>query len=658
MAYAIEAHGLTKYFGATKIFENLELTLDKGEKAGLIGANGAGKTTLLNCLCGKEKLDEGNVRFAAFSSAGYLEQIQDIDETKTLTEAVMEAFADIFAQRERISLLEREMSRAEGGELERILQKYGSLREAYERDGGFACEAQVRRVLAGLGFREEQFDQPFGSFSGGEKTRVGLAKILAREYDLLFLDEPTNHLDLASVEWLEGFLTGYKGALLIISHDRFFLDKVTETTFNLENGRLKRYKGNYSVFYEKRQAELEAELRAYEKQQEEIKETEAYILRFKAGIKSKQARGRQTRLNRLERLERPEEGRRLNMGAAEINGRTGEKVLVLDKLTFGYPGKPLFQQLSAEIRFGERVALLGPNGVGKTTLLKVILGQLKPQKGGAYLGARVKPAYFDQEHSNLDPDNTVMEEILKNYDLTVEETRGALARFLFYGEDLDKLVRNLSGGEQGRLSLLKLTLEKGNFLILDEPTNHLDIFSREAMEDYLREYPGTILMISHDRYFLDQMAERVLEMSGEELKSYLGNYSDYRERKERERQLAVKEAASDHSGNPGAKGKNDGKAAEIDAARGKAKADGKKQSLDRFAKARLRQAIQNLEKEIAELEARESEINALLIQPETYSAADANEKVKELNLELGRLHDRLPAAYQEWEDAAATLEEG
>ena len=657
MAYVIEAHGLTKYFGAAKIFENLELSLEKGEKAGLIGANGAGKTTLLNCLCQKEPLDGGSVHYAAFSSVGYLEQIQEIAADKPLLEAVMEAFADIFAQREKLRHLEEEMSRLEGAELERVLQKYGSLREAYERSGGFACEAQVRRVLAGLGFGEEQFSQPFGSFSGGEKTRIGLAKILAREYDLLFLDEPTNHLDLASVEWLEGFLSSYRGALLIISHDRFFLDKVTETTFNLEKGGLKRYKGNYSLFFEKRQAELEAELRAYEKQQQEIQETEAYILRFKAGIKSKQARGRQTRLDRLERLEKPVQERRLHMGNAEINGRTGEKVLVLDHLSFGYPGKPIFQDLSGEIRFGERVALLGPNGVGKTTLLKVILGQLKPQKGGAYLGARVKPAYFDQEHSNLNPEHTVMEEIILNYDLTVEETRSVLARFLFGAEDLEKPVGALSGGEQGRLSLLKLTLEKGNFLILDEPTNHLDIFSREAMENYLRDYPGTILMISHDRYFLDQLAERILEMSSKGLIPYLGNYSIYKEKKEQEKLRQSKEGIVSQS----ASAENKAKA---EAGKGKGEAEepvksgSKRPGLDRYAKARLRQTIQELEKEISQLEAREAEINNLLMQPETYSGAEANQKIKELNTELGALQERLPQAYQEWETAAATLEEG
>lgn len=656
MTYVIEAYGLTKYFGTAKIFQNLELALDKGEKAGLIGANGAGKTTLLNCLCGREPLDEGNVHFAAFSSAGYLEQIQNIDDQQTLMEAVMEAFSDIFAQREKISRLEQEMSHVTGRELEKVLQKYGALREAYERDGGFACEAQVRRVLAGLGFREEQYDQAFGSFSGGEKTRVGLAKILARDYDLLFLDEPTNHLDLASVEWLEGFLAGYRGALLVISHDRFFLDKVTETTFNLENGSLKRYKGNYSVFFEKRQAELEAELRAYEKQQQEIRETEEYILRFKAGIKSRQARGRQTRLDRLERLEKPGQDRRLNMGTAEIDGRTGEKVLVLDKLAFGYPEKPIFCQLSAEIRFGERVALLGPNGVGKTTLLKVILGQLKPKEGGAYLGARVKPAYFDQEHSNLDPENTVMEEILKNYDLTVEETRGVLARFLFGPEDLEKPIGTLSGGEQGRLSLLKLTLEKGNFLILDEPTNHLDLFSREAMEDYLRDYPGTILMISHDRYFLDQIAQRILEMSPRGLVSYLGNYTEYREKKEQEKTTAAENITSDNptdklSALPQKPDKAEERAAENTGI-------GKKQGLDRFAKARLRQMIQALEKEIQQLEERQSEISELLTLPETYSSDDANRQIKALNLELASLHERLPQAYREWEDAAAALEDG
>ncbi|MEL7623524.1 MAG: ABC-F family ATP-binding cassette domain-containing protein [Clostridiales bacterium] len=648
MAFILEADQLTKYFGATGIFDQVRLALEDGEKAGLVGANGAGKTTLLNCLAGREPVEGGFVRLKPYASIGFLEQTLEMAPEDTLLSSIMAVFADVFEQRKRLADLEAAMSQVQGEELQRILSRYGNEREQYERSGGFACESQVRRVLIGLGFTEEQFNRNFTSFSGGEKTRIGLARILVREHPLLFLDEPTNHLDLTSVEWLEGYLKTYPGALLIISHDRYFLDKVTETTFDLENGRLKRYKGGYSRYALQKEEETKAQARAYDKQQKEIQETEAYIRRFKAGIKSKQARGRQTRLDRLARLEKPGQLSVMNMGPAGIDGRTGEKVLVLDQLSYSYPGKQLFVQLNAEIRYGERVALLGPNGAGKTTILRLIMGQLKPEKGGVYLGSGVKPAYFDQEHQNLNSSNTVFQEILNQYDLTVEETKAYLARFLFTAEEWDKEINKLSGGEQGRLSLLKLTLEKGNFLILDEPTNHLDIQSREVMEEYLADYPGTLLMVSHDRYFLDALAERVLELTPEGLVSYPGNYSDYREwkdRKEREERRTKEQKSSSEqtfsqkNNSPGSPKNNQNK------------------SLDRYAKARLRQRLQELEKEISELESEEAATTAALSNPDTYNDSDANTLVSQLNQRLQAIQERLPAAYQEWEEAGSQLEE-
>ncbi len=661
MAYILEADQLTKYFGATCIFAQVRLALEEGEKAGLVGANGAGKTTLLNCLAGREPVEGGLARLKPYASIGFLEQTLEMAPEDTLLSSVMAVFADVFEQRQRLADLEAAMSQAQGEELQRILARYGNEREQYERCGGFACESQVRRVLIGLGFAEEQFNRNFSSFSGGEKTRIGLARILVRQHPLLFLDEPTNHLDLTAVEWLEGYLKTYPGALLIISHDRYFLDKVTETTFDLENGRLKRYKGGYSRYALQKEEETKAQTRAYEKQQKEIQETEAYIRRFKAGIKSKQARGRQTRLDRLARLEKPGQLSVMSMGQAGIEGRTGEKVLVLDQLSYSYPGKQLFSQLNAEIRYGERVALLGPNGAGKTTILKLILGQLKAQTGGVYLGSGVKPAYFDQEHQNLNSSNTVFQEILNQYDLNVEETKGYLARFLFTAEEWDKEINKLSGGEQGRLSLLKLTLEKGNFLILDEPTNHLDIQSREVMEEYLADYPGTLLMVSHDRYFLDALAERILELTPAGLISYPGNYSDYREWKERkereERRLKEQKDLSEQTfsrGNKGVDSQNPGDGLKLEKSNTKGNSN---KPLDRFAKARLRQRLQELEKEIGELESEEAATTAALSNPETYNDSDANTLVIRLNQRLQAIHERLPVAYQEWEEAGSQLEE-
>jgi ATP-binding cassette subfamily F protein 3 len=646
MAYIIEAQQLTKYFGAVCLFEDLSLCLESGEKAALIGANGVGKTTLMNCLMGKESLDGGTIRLESGATIGYLEQIPSYSEDTTLIGIVMEVFADIFAQRKRLAELEMLMSHASDDTLEKAMRQYGTLRDAYERAGGFACEAQARKVLSGLGFQEADFERPFSGFSGGEKTRISLARILVREHSILFLDEPTNHLDLDSIEWLENYLKSYRGAVLVISHDRYFLDQVTQTTFLFDQRQVKRYKGNYSSFLKQKALEDEAQARAYEKQQREIEKTEAYILRNKAGIKSKQARGRQTKLDRLERIEKPQDEARLNMGQAGIASRTGEKVLYLDKISFGFPDRQLFKDLEEEIRYTERVALLGPNGMGKTTLLKIILGQIQPQEGKVRFGARVKPAYFDQEHSNLDPDRTVFEEILLNYDLNVEETKSLLARFMFRSDDLEKKVGTLSGGEQGRLSLLKLTLEKGNFLILDEPTNHLDINSREAIETYLQNYPGTILMVSHDRYFVDAVADRILELDQGKLTSYLGNYSDYRQKKN---ELEKIKPAVDDKNQLAYKSveKTESDASEKESRRSRGN--------DRAAKAKLRDQVQTLEKEIQTLEQRLEQITAELSKPETYQNIHY-EVQQSLSKEMEWIQLRLPQAYDEWTDCVAQLE--
>ena len=649
MAYILETDQLTKNFTKDlQVFAQVRLNLKEGEKAGLVGPNGAGKTTLLNCLSGRDTAYEGSVKLAPFAAIGFLEQSLRITGNDTLLSSVLKGFDDILAQRKRIEELEHAMSGGGSGagqDLDLILKRYGNERDLYERSGGFALEAQVRRVLSGLGFREEQYDRPVESFSGGEKTRIGLSSILVREYPLLLLDEPTNHLDLDSIEWLESFLKEYPGALLIVSHDRYFLDKVTETTFDLEDGRLKRYSGNYSRYAEQKAQDRQAQTRAYEKQKKEIEETESFINQYRAGIKSRQARGRQSRLNRLERIEKPGERRAVNMGKAQIGGMMGDITLALDHVSFGYTDKHLFENLTAEIRSGERVALLGPNGAGKTTILKLIMGMLKPRKGGIYFGPSIKPSYFDQEHQTLQDYHSVLDEILYSYNLSVEEARSSLARFLFFTEDLEKRVGSLSGGERGRLSLLKLTLEKGNFLILDEPTNHLDIITRGVMENYLDSFEGALLMVSHDRYFIDTLADRVLELTKDGLISYPGNYTDYRERKERALQSGKKASAQTP-----AKGRQ--RTGDTAVAQEQVKV------LDRYARARLRQRIQELEKEIFTLEANEMEITESLSNPDTYGNDRANDLVKELNEQLQNIQLRLPEAYQEWEEAGRRLEEG
>jgi ATP-binding cassette subfamily F protein 3 len=647
MAYILEARNLKKYYGSKLIFSNLDIALESGEKAGLIGANGIGKTTLMHCLMDREIFDEGTVQLSRQTSIGYLEQIPLFQEDTTLLSLVLEVFADVFEQRNQLSVMEASMSQAQDADLERILRQYGTLRESYERSGGMDCESLTRKVLYGLGFEDADFQRTFASFSGGEKTRISLARLLVREYDILFLDEPTNHLDLEAIEWLENYLKAYRGALLIISHDRYFLDQVIGTTFNMEAQALKRYKGNYSNFLKLKAAETEAQLNAYEKQQREVEKTQDYILRNKAGIKSKQARGRETRLTKMVMIDKPQTTQRFNMGKAEINTRTGEKVLYLEKIAFSFGNRQLFSDLEEEIQYQDRVALLGPNGMGKTTLLKIILGQLNPQKGKVRYGSRVKIAYFDQEHSHLNPNHTVLSEIIQNYDVTIEEAKSLLARFMFHEEDWEKKILQLSGGEKGRISLLKLTLDKGNFLILDEPTNHLDVYSRETMERYLQEYPGTILMVSHDRYFVDAVADRIFELNEGQLTSYMGNYSDYKQTKQvlqqreqvkqnNQKKLANEQATIKSTAEVGGNSKN--------------------KASERARKAKLRENQQVLEQEIEMLETRINEITEWLADPETYQNS-TGDLLQSLTMELQTTQQRLPLAYAEWEEVAEQLEE-
>ena len=643
MAYILEVDQLTKYYDKVEIFSDVHLLLKEKEKAGLVGANGAGKTTLFNCLSGRDPYYEGSIRLPAHASFGFLEQNQELREEKTLYAAVSEVFSDVYAQQKRIEDLENAIAQAQGKELDSLLIRYGRERDQYESGVAFSSEAQIRRVLSGLGFREDQYQRKVGSFSGGEKTRIGLARILVREYPLLLLDEPTNHLDLDAMEWLEAYLIDYPGAMLIISHDRYFLDKVTETTFDLEDCRLKRYGGNYSIYAGLKEEERKSQARAYEKQQKEIASLEAYVSRYRAGIKSRQARGRQIRLDRMERIDRPKAARGMHMGQSDQNLHAGEKVLNIDGISFSYNHEQLFDSLFGEIRNRQRIALLGPNGCGKTTLLKIIVGLLKPQKGSIFLGPSVRAAYFDQEHQLLDGNRSLVDEIHYSFDLSIEESKSKLARFLFFAEDVNRPIHSLSGGERGRLSLLKLTLDKGNFLILDEPTNHLDIQSREIMEAYLHDFQGTILLVSHDRYFIDSLVEAVWELTPDRLVSYTGNYTDYRERKERQKMLD--RLSTD-------------KPAQRANERSTMNANGETvaKPLDRYAKARMRQQLQVLETEITSLEEDELIVAQILSDPGTYAGEKANTVVKDTQEKLYAIRERLEEAYREWEEIGLGLE--
>ena len=546
--------GLAKSFGASEIFHDVSFEVRRGERAGLVGANGAGKTTLLRCLLGAEEADAGSVQLDDGAVIGYVEQQAAFGEG-TLYEEFRRAFADVIELAERKRTLEGEIASAD----EEKIALYGRVIDAFERLGGYSFESRIRRVAFGLGFTEEDFSKDVRHFSGGQRTRICLAKALLREPDFLFLDEPTNHLDIKMIEWLEGFLADYAGGVLLISHDRFFLDRVATHILDLSGGTVTSYAGNYTYFqkvYAERQKSL---LAAYEKQQEHIRRTEEFIRRYRAGVKAKQARGRESRLRRMERIVLAPEKASFSYFAFHPPAECAERVAELEDVTFSFADRAVFSHLSLLVRRGDGIAVVGPNGAGKTTLLRVLLGELTAQAGRVKIGSRVKIGYFSQQHEGLHPENTLVGELNYDFGIAEEEARKYLGAFLFYGDEVFRRIGDLSGGEQARLAFLKLMLTGANFLVLDEPTNHLDIPAREAVEEALMAFPGTFVVVSHDRYFLDKVANTTAELANGTLRAYEGNYSYYRMKKE----IEEKEAAEAAVEKAGAKAK---KAAKADAA--------------------------------------------------------------------------------------------
>ncbi len=621
----LQAKDITKSFGVNKIFEDVSFIIQTGDKIGLIGPNGAGKTTLFRSITGEEPADSGEVVKADQVSLGYLQQMPDYSPGTTLMDAILDSFADCLILRDKLRRLEADMGKQDGADLAATMETYSRTTEEYEKSGGFECEALVRKVAHGLGFSREDLERDVAEFSGGEKTRAGLARLLVREPDILLLDEPTNHLDLAAVEWLESYLKNYRGTLLLISHDRYFLDLVTNKTLELEYGRLEQYNGGYSRYQILKEERVLSQSRAYEKQQKEIKKTEEYINKYRAGIKSKQARGRQSQLDRLERVEavKSSSGLRLSSGLHKAEA-SGNMIISVKNLGFGYNGKKLFEGLDFEIYAGEKAALVGGNGTGKSTLLKVIMGQLTADDGSVEFGSRVKVGYYDQEHRGLDENKEVIEELTYNFGMPEAEARNHLGTFMFRGDDVFKRVKSLSGGEKGRLSLLKLLLEKPNFLILDEPTNHLDINSRNVVEDFLQNFEGTVLTVSHDRYFLDMVTDRTMELAEGSLKEYPGNYTYYKEKKEllkREAELRRVQEEKPYA----------------------APKEVKKPGIN---KAKTKEQIAALEKEIETLEERLEELSALLADPDVYQNGDS---AKNLVSEYKMLEEKIPEVYGDWE---------
>ena len=631
----LQGKNLSKSYITNLIFDHVDFHIQEGEKVGLVGPNGTGKSTLFRCITSEESFDSGTLSMSARHTMGYMEQMPEFAPGFTLLDAVLEMFQDIFAMRDQLRHLEHEMGMQDGEALENLLEEYSRLTHSYEDLGGFSCESRAKGIIKGLGFDDDDFNREIACFSGGEKTRASLARLLVREPDLLLLDEPTNHLDLDALDWLENFLRNYRGAVLVISHDRYFLDQVTTRTLELNHHTLKSYNGNYSRYTELKAEQELAQMRAYEKQQAEIARTEEYIRKYKAGIKSKQARGREKQLSRVERLEAVGHNKSMLLNMHEVSG-SGEVVLEIRDLAMQYPDKILFSDFTDTIYKGEKIGLIGGNGVGKSTILKIIMGQIEATSGTVKTGSRVKVAYYDQEHRQLNPKNKIIDEIVYQYDVTLNEARDLLAQVLFFGEDVEKRIGDLSGGEKARVALLKIILDEPNLLIMDEPTNHLDISAKEIVEEFLLAFPGTVFMVSHDRYLLDSVCTRTIVLENRKLMSYLGNYSYYRqkaaelERAAREKQEELEaELARKIANKPAAQDK------------------------PKINKQKTRKEIEALEAQIQESEMRSEELSALLADGATYQD---EEKSKLLVSEYKALEESIPLLYEKWEELQMLLE--
>ena len=632
---------IAKSFGIHEIFKDVSFMLDQGEKVGLVGVNGGGKTTLLRCLLAPETVDGGFIKFEPGLRIGYVQQgFQGIGEG-TLWQFLVNAGKDILELRQKMAELEKQVASAKGDELDSLLADYARVSNIYEHADGYNYENRIKIVLHGLGFPEDEWDKPAENFSGGQKTRILLAAALVKEPDLLILDEPTNHLDIRMTEWLEGYLRNFKGGVLIVSHDRFFLNNVVGRVLEMEGGHLQNFKGNYDQYLAQKEIQMATMEAAYEAQQEYIARTEAYIRRFKAGIKSKMARGRQSQLNRLERVEGPERIEEFELRLPPAP-ESAERVLVLEELSVGYGENVLLKDINLVLRKGEKTALLGPNGAGKTTLLKTILGELSPVTGKAKIGNRVKIGYFSQSYERLDPNQTLLDNFLTEYGYTTEHTRSLLGGMLFHGDDVFKEIGTLSGGQKARLVLLKLVLDGANLLILDEPTNHLDIAAREAVEAALEAFDGTVLVVSHDRYFINEVASRIWEIDNQQVNDYKGNYSFYVEEK-------AKRAALESTADTGSK--SDNKVAAKESRPVKTKPEEKQR---RYSEQELEKLLAKVELNIREQEAMLKLLEKQLADPANHEDLENSARLAE---EYEKMKKEIDKLMLKWEELMAAEEE-
>ncbi len=639
----LACQNISKAFGTDEILKNVSFHIEENEKAAIVGINGAGKSTLLKIIMKQENADEGEVILAKDRTIGYLAQHQDISGDKTIYEEVLDSKREIIRMEERLRDMEAKMNTLSGAELDDLLNAYHKLSHEFEQVNGYAYRSEVVGILKGLGFAEEEFAKKMAELSGGQKTRVSLGKLLVTKPDVLLLDEPTNHLDIESIRWLETYLMNYKGAVLIVSHDRYFLDRVVTKVVEIFQHKGFVYQGNYTEFSKKKSAMREALIKQYYNQQREIKHQEEVIAKLKSFNREKsikRAESREKMLDKIERIEKPtEENTDIRIVLAP-NVTSGNDVMQVESLAKAYGPLQLFSDINFEVKRGERVALIGNNGTGKTTILKIINELVAPDAGTISLGSNVFIGYYDQEHQLLHMEKTIFDEIADAYpDLNNTKVRNVLAAFLFTGDDVYKRIGDLSGGERGRVSLAKLMLSDANFLILDEPTNHLDITSKEILEDALKNYTGTVFFVSHDRYFINQTATRVLELTGETIINYIGNYDYYLEKREQLTQVYVKkqEETPVVSVTSPSEQKMDWQAQKAEAARIR----------------KLENDLKKAEQRIEELEDMIAQIDEDCAKPEN---AVNSAKLNELSAKRAECEAELESCMESWETLSMELE--
>ncbi len=638
----LTVQGLSKYWGVELLFKDISFLLNEGEKMALVGRNGTGKTTLLRILMGRLEYDDGRIIIPSGTRIGYLSQDPDLTPGRTVLAEAKAVFSHLAKWERSLRELEARMGQAESEEaLQAIMDEYTRVTALYEAAGAYDAPARARAVLFGLGFTEEDMEKPVDVLSGGQKVRLGLAKILLSEPDLMLLDEPTNHLDLQAVEWLEGYFRQVKSAAILVSHDRYFLDRVISRTLELDHQTCDIYHGNYSYYLEEKKRREEALLSEYERQQREAERLRVFYEKWRSNARRKgQAMARKRQLEKMELMERPQVRKRTMRLAFDIDYESGDDVLKVEGLTKSFGERTLFRDADLTVQKGDRVALVGPNGSGKTTFLKIIHGLLEPTAGSYRWGVGVQRGYFSQDLDDLDPNRTCLEEIMELPGFTKFDAHSLLGQFLFSGDDALKRIGDCSGGERNRLILAKLMVSGANVLLLDEPTNHLDLESKQVLEEALRAYPGTIIFVSHDRFFVDRIATHVWEFGhAEGINVYEGNYTAYREEKERLAMLAA-QVAADEAEAGGADSGRRGGAQEAGARRAGARS--------RKEERKAAEAARRLEAAIQELEARKAELEERMADPDIYKSATGRETVAEYNAVQAEL-ERL---YVEWEEVA------